>query len=564
MIYNRIFYIIASVVCFFTSIFGGFQDADRVNAKQYEINEGGTCLMENGRIAIHDPSIMETADGKYYIFGTHGATAKSDDLINFTSVSAGIGDLNGLLVPKGKTLRQALAEPLSWTDAYQTVHNYDENGWQTNIWAADVIYNEKMDKYCYYASASVWGTPASVIWLATSDNIEGPYEYKDAIVYSGFNKRTLDGEYVRENSLHFSFTNISKLLNKGTFKINDVLNAKWFNEQGDYDHTVYPNCIDPALFYDDEGNLWMSYGSFFGGVYIMPMNEKTGMPDYKEMSKNPEYDMYFGKRIFAPSHYNDFSGEGPYILYDNESGYYYLFVSYKGLNALGGYNIRQFRSENPDGPFVDAMGNSALDYAETGVKLFGNYKFDCNEKAYLSGGHCSATITSDGKMLLAYHTRQNNGHDGYETRIHRLVRTEDGWLTALPFEYCGESNVDLALVPDTVCGEYEFIAHGNISNTCDNWAEVENIIAPTQNITLNKDGTISHLKVYESVRENTKVSSTSAVGTWKLKGEYIQITINDTVYNGVITIQKDESASHKDKIVISAVGNNNECIWAVK
>lgn len=566
MIYNRIFYIVAAVVCFFTSLFGGPKDAKRIETRQYEIYEGGSCQLENGRIAIHDPSIMELSNGEYYIFGTHCTAAKSSDLVSWTSVASGTGDLNRMLVPEGKTLREVIAEPLSWTDAYQTVNNYPENGWQTNIWAADVIYNPKMEKYCYYASCSVWGTPASVIWMATSDNIEGPYKYEDTIVYSGFNNRTVKNEYIRENSLHFSFTNIDKLLKRGIFKLDDVVNAPWFNAEGNYDHTVYPNCIDPALFYDKDGNLWMTYGSFFGGTYIMPMNEKTGMPDYKYMKEHDDYDMYFGKKLFNPNHYNDLSGEGPYIIYDEVSDYYYMFVTYKGLNALGGYNIRQFRSKTPDGLYYDTVGNTALDWADSGIKLFGNYQFNSNDIAYLSGGHCSAMTTSDGKILLAYHTRFNNGTDNYETRIRQLVRTQNGWLTALPFEYLGDTVGDMAFTNENICGEYEFIAHGNISNTCDVWADVDNIIAPTQSITLNREGTISNLRVYESVRNNTKVSYKDVEGVWKLIDgtPYIQMTIDGVCYEGVLSIQKDESRGHKERIVFSLIGNNNETLWGVK
>ncbi len=566
MIYNRIYYIIAAVVCFFTSLFGGPKDAKQIEAKQYEIYEGGSCQLENGRIAIHDPSIMELDNGEYYIFGTHCTAAKSSDLINWTSIASGTGDLNRLLVPEGKTLREVFAEPLSWTDAYQTVNKYPENEWQTNIWAADVIYNPEMDKYCYYASCSVWGTPASVIWMATSDNIEGPYEYEDTVVYSGFNNKNVKNEYIRENSLHFSFTNIDKLLKNGTFRVDDVVNAPWFDAEGNYDHTIYPNCIDPALFYDKDGNLWMTYGSFFGGTYIMPINEKTGMPDYKYMKGHADYDMYFGKKLFNPNHYNDLSGEGPYIIYDEISDYYYMFVTYKGLNALGGYNIRQFRSKTVDGLYYDSIGNTALDWADSGIKLFGNYQFSSNDVAYLSGGHCSAVTTSDGKILLAYHTRFNNGTDGFETRIRQLVRTRNGWLTALPFEYIDDAAEDVAFTKEIVSGEYEFVAHGNISNTCDTWAEVDNIIAPTQTITLNSDGTISALRVYESIRNNTKASYKDGNGIWKLIDgtPYIQITVDDVVYEGVLSIQKDESRDHKERIVFSLIGNNNEAVWGVK
>ena len=34
-------------------------------------------------------------------------------------------------------------------------------------------------------------------------------------------------------------------------------------------------------------------------------------------------------------------------------------VTYGGLAADGGYNIRLFRSKNPDGPYLDAAGKNA-------------------------------------------------------------------------------------------------------------------------------------------------------------------------------------------------------------
>ena len=566
MIINRVISAFAAVVCFITSIFG-ISDAEKPAAKQYEIKGSGSCNTSNGRISIHDPSIIQDADGTYYIFGTHGCGAKSDDMINWTSFACGVHDNNRMLVREGKTLREALKEPFSWTDAYQLTNSCDENSLQTNIWAADVIYNEKMGKYCYYASSSVWGTPGSVIWFATSDTIEGPYEYEDAIVYSGFNNKTNNGKYYsRVNSLHYTFTNISKLFKKGVFTKKELKNAPWFNESGDYDHTVYPNCIDPALFYDEDGRLWMAYGSYFGGTYIMPMVEKTGLPDYDYMRNHEGYDLYFGKKIVATTLANDLSGEGAYIEYDKESGYYYLFISYHGLNALGGYNIREYRSINPDGPFTDAMGNYATDHTNTGAKLFGNYKFDCLDTAYLSSGHSSCLTTDDGKMFQVYHTRFNVGHDGYETRVHQMARTENGWSVVLPFEYSGEVIDKNGCSSDEISGEYEFINHGNISNTCTDWADVESIIAPTQHITLNDDGTISGLKAYESIKENTAASCRDVTGSWSVKDNsyYITFIIDGVKYEGVICRQKDEGKEKTERIVFSAMGENNQSVWGVK
>lgn len=564
-IINRIMCAFISVACFFSGLFGT-PDAKKIEARQYDMLGEGTCYVGNGRVSVHDPSIIQTNDGTFYVFGSHITAAKSTDLINWENVACGVHDNNKTLVKEGSTLREALKEPFAWTDAYQEFHFHSEDNWQTNVWAPDVIYNKAMGKYCYYGSTSLWGVPHSVIWLATSDNIEGPYEYKASAVYSGFDTLTTDKKYVRATPLHYSFTNIESVVKNGDLYIKDVMNNTWSNIFGQYNAEEYPNAIDPGVFYDEDGRLWMVYGSYFAGVYLMPLEEKTGLPDYKYMSKTDGYDMYFGKKILKTTLDNELSGEGPYIIYDPVSDYYYLYITYCGLNALGGYNMREYRSKNVDGPYYDAQGNSALDNLNTGVKLFGNYKFECLDTAYLAGGHSSGIITNDGKMFQVYHTRFNYGHEGHQVRVHQMARTENGWAVALPFEYSGETIDYKGFSTDELVGEYEFIAHGTISNGCTDWADVENIIAPTQSITLNSDGTISGLSVYESTKQNTAVTSKNVAGTWKVKSgtAYITFTINEVTYEGIFCKQTDESEEKTVKIVFSSVGNNNECIWGVK
>lgn len=557
---------ILAAICTVTSFFG-IPDAEKPTARQYPIDGSGTCETENGRVAVHDPSIVKAEDGTYYIFGTHGCAAKSADMISWENVACGVNDNNRLLVSEGKTLREVLSEPLGWTDAYQLSRGDSPDTLQTNIWASTVIYNKKLGKYCYYASSSVWGSTGSVIWFATSDNIEGPYKYEDSIVYSGFNRLVNDNKfYSRVNSCHYTFTNIGDLFKAGVYSIKELENAPWFTPDGNYNDSVYPNCIDPALFYDATGRLWMTYGSFFGGTYIMPVDESTGKPDYEYMKATDGYDIYFGKKIISTAYATDLSGEGPFITYDKDSGYYYLFISYNGLGALGGYNIREFRSESPDGPYYDSMGNMATGNKNSGTKLFGNYKFDCLGTAYLSGGHSSCLKDSDGKIFQVYHTRFNVGHDGYETRVHQMARTENGWLTVLPFEYTGETISSKAYTAEEICGEYEFIAHGNMSSYTDSWNKVDNIIGTTQKITLNPDGTISGLRVYTASKNDASLFSREATGTWETSDSapYITITVDGTVYEGIICLQKDESKDKTERLVFSAVGSNSECLWGVK
>jgi arabinan endo-1,5-alpha-L-arabinosidase len=171
------------------------------------------------------------------------------------------------------------------------------------------------------------------------------------------------------------------------------------------------------------------------------MCKDTGLPDYEYMKNTEGYDFYFGKRIIATTPDNDLSGEGPEIVYDENSGYYYLFVSYGGLDSLGGYNIRQYRSKSPDGPYLDAKGNSATDITNTGVKILGNYTLGCLDTAYLSGGHSSCFRTDDGKLLKVPQSKLENA-DCENSQAPGTVLSLDGTITVA----CGRGKISFLIV----------------------------------------------------------------------------------------------------------------------
>ena len=42
-----------------------------------------------------------------------------------------------------------------------------------------------------------------------------------------------------------------------------------------------PNAIDPTIFYNSNGKqLFMTYGSWSGGIFILEINKATGKPKY--------------------------------------------------------------------------------------------------------------------------------------------------------------------------------------------------------------------------------------------------------------------------------------------
>ena len=154
-------------------------------------------------VSVHDPSIVDTGTGTYYIFGTHNAVARSTDLINWSGVDNsrlyGLRNSNGVVTATDfnnafeKNMTTTVTALVNGVAKEVKFGNFNCEEWMTaynttvagNIWAPDVIWNKDMKKWCMYLSlnGNTWN---SVIVLLTASNIEGPYVYEGPVVYSGF------------------------------------------------------------------------------------------------------------------------------------------------------------------------------------------------------------------------------------------------------------------------------------------------------------------------------------------------------------------------------------------
>ncbi|MCR5692151.1 MAG: family 43 glycosylhydrolase [Eubacterium sp.] len=338
------------------------------------------------RVSVHDPNIFKDTDGTYYAFGSHLATAKSTDLRNWTQMISGYNDTSANIEAVYGDLDTNFAEPFLWAGKNEC----DSYGGHS-VWAPNVIYNEdyvnednsKGAYMMYVCTSSTY--IRSAIGFAVSQNAEGPYEYKDTLIYSGFTSGDAYDTYTVDSTTQTSYvnknytnTNIDELIADGTLS---GVNSSWFNNDGSYNNNYAPNAIDPTVFTTPAGKMYMTYGSWSGGLFILEIDPATGKAIYPGTTSTDSdtglvTDAYFGTRIAGRNHV---SGEAPFINYDAETGYYYLYETYGGLTADGGYNMRMYRSQNPCGPYVDAAGNQAqnnyLNLNSYGVKLEGNYAF---------------------------------------------------------------------------------------------------------------------------------------------------------------------------------------------
>ena len=510
------------------------------------------------RVSVHDPSIVwEPASQTYYIFGSHRAAAKTTDLMSWTSFQAPWGTASSSNAdPNVAFTTPALAsytfDAIKWSarGGTQGGTKYDATG---NQWAPDVIWNKAMNKWCMYLSVNGDNWYSSII-LLTADNIEGPYRYQAPVVISGFHTGT-----------SYKDTDLEKAIGTQT-ELPDryAVGNKWGNR--------YPNCIDPCVFYDEQGNLWMSYGSWSGGIWMLELDENTGLRDYNVTytltgsGDGITIDPYFGKKI-AGGYY--VSGEASYIEYIG--GYYYLFMTYGGLAAggvatdynNGGYQMRVFRSETPDGPYIDSRNNNAvftsylLNFGpkendnNRGENIFGAYTSWGNQAkdnyGERSQGHNSIIAAEDGRTYLVYHTRFQNRGEEHQVRVHQVFQSKNGWLVAAPFEYTGEEvkSADIAttqqIATDRIPGKYKLLIHDyKLDHTKKKASE-------PVDVEFTSDGNITG----------------TATGTWKIEEgkSYVTLKINNTYYHGVMIEQTLEPTDTKTPAFTAVAATTGATVW---
>ncbi|MDC7238755.1 MAG: glycoside hydrolase family 43 protein [Spirochaetales bacterium] len=459
----------------------------------------------NRGVAVHDPSLIKSEDGRYYLFGTHMAAASSSDLVHWKMFAQNVGGRNPLFNNLFTDMK-----------AFEYVGRNSENWY--SVWAPQVIYNKKTGQYMmYFCTTSSY--IKSSLCFAVSDTIEGPYSFVDRIIDSGFTPSTI------------KYSNISDIIPEDDY-------SRYFLLRG-YNNQHWPNAIDPALFYDEDDRLWMTYGSWSGGIFLLEIDEETGYPIHPEADE--DVDTYFGRRLIGGFHH---SVEGPWIHYDEESGWYYLFVTYGSLQRDGGYQIRLFRSENVEGPYVDPAGQTLggeENHHDFGMKMTSNYTLPSLDTAYMAPGHNSVFQDVD-VLLTAFHTRFNKGGENHEPRIHQLLRLSDGWLTMAPYRYSGTAARTEGITRKELRGDYLLIDHGiEISSRINTPVEVK-------------------LAFGGRVRSSEK----SLKGKWSYdeKSGEIEMILGGRSFRGIVLEQEDELG--RPVVCISAVSPSNHTVWAVR
>ncbi|MCY1719470.1 arabinan endo-1,5-alpha-L-arabinosidase [Prolixibacteraceae bacterium Z1-6] len=239
------------------------------------------------------------------------------------------------------------------------------NDFAGHMWAPDIIYYN--GQYYLYYSVSAFGKNNSCIGLATN--------------------KTLNPE-----DPDFKWIDHGKVIQSVPGR------DEW-------------NAIDPAIAFDDAGQPWMSFGSFWNGLKLVKLND-----DLKSVTQPEEwYTIAKRQRSFESDvrDAGDAAIEAPFIFKKN--GFYYLFVSFdyccRGPEST--YKIMVGRSKTIQGPYMDKAGKSLANGG-------GSLVLEGDENWYAIGHN--AAYTFNGIDYLVCH-----GYDAHDNGRQKLIIKEMHW-----------------------------------------------------------------------------------------------------------------------------------------
>jgi arabinan endo-1,5-alpha-L-arabinosidase len=164
------------------------------------------------------------------------------------------------------------------------------------------------------------------------------------------------------------------------------------------------NTIDPAVFLDTDGRLWLTFGSFWSGIKLIELDPATG----RRISANSP--------MYSLAHWD--SIEAPYLY--KHDGHYYLFASLgmccRGIDTT--YHTRVGRAEKIIGPYLDKDGNDML--------LGGGTLVAESVGPFIGPGH-AGIIEVNGQSWFSCHFYDGTNRGISKLSIRPLTWSADGW-----------------------------------------------------------------------------------------------------------------------------------------
>jgi len=307
------------------------------------------------------------------------------------------------------------------------------------------------------------------------------------------------------------------------------------------------NAIDPSIITDAKtGNMWMHYGSYFGGLYTVELNPETGFPVRTEDQ---------GHFVATRAHIRKDNIEAPEIIYNPIFKKYYLFTSYDPLMTT--YNVRVGRADYPEGPFFDFFGKDLRDTINHYPILTYPYKFN-NHPGWAGTGHCGVFSNGKDQFFMVHQGRLSPDNLLMVLHVREIKWTQHGWPVVSPERYSLGQEISKSLINDkTIIGNWEIIRiqdartdrkleFGQIL-----WGEGQ--LRPTE---INASQTVEFCK-------NGKMKGSN--GKWKYDNKKgLTLILKEETITNLITFNGHDWENETETILFTGLDKNGCSVWGKK
>lgn len=461
---------------------------------------------------VHDPSVIK--DGEYfYMYQTdasygnasfghgHFHARRSRDLVTWEYIGSTMDNPPAWVKETMNTKRAAMGLPAIDNPKY-------------GYWAPCIrkVGNKFRMYYSIVVDELITGTDANASWgerpyigfMETSSLASNQWEDKGMVICS-----EPDGvvDYIRDGANDW----------KGYYKFNG---------------------IDPSVIITPQGEHWLIYGSWHTGIAAVQLNPETGKP-YQLNNINDYGTRIAGRGNIATNRWQAL--EGAEIIYNESTGYYYLFMAYDELSVA--YNTRVARSTNILGPYYGIDGRNVSEGAECWPMLTHPYKFN-NHTGWVGISHCSVFQDPDknNKWYFSSQGRLPENVPGINVsnavmmgQVRELEWTADGWPVVAPERYAG--------VPDKEFTATDFVGYYELLNM--NYAY--RVQQTSSELVIKADGTVSG----------------ALTGTWRYDSATKSIYINNMQCK-VFNAWDWEASPRKVTTTFSGLTPEGKPLWGKK
>ena len=528
---------------------------------------------------IEDPTVFyDSASGYYYCFGSDNVVIKSKDLVNWTNRTTYFEHHENASSNAIMTFSQ-FDSVAKWAKehGYDPDENIsDENNDRTPN-SPDIV---KIGNtyYLYFSLTKSKNTNESAIFCVKTDDLSKAIALK---------KWTDVGLVISSCGTHGGAVTTTDENGQ------DIVSTA----EAVYDSA---NAVHPGVIYNKNA-LYMVYGGYYGkenmngSINLLELSPKTGL--LKQASKindagtaistlHGKTQFNSGTTLATPGKLsllgkNKNMVSAAQIVYNEDTGYYYLFVTY-GYDKTN-YSLRVARSKAIEGPYTDYNGASLADSSGTqyskGFLLMGGYNFTNSSEgsvSYTDVGRASIGSPkiikrADGTWFIAsqsqlYYKIDSTITTGFieseETtdisntdpslEVRQLMWTDNGWPVAMPEMFSGRKALENVKLDD-LYGGWDILVFDD-SGIGNDYKSIERSVS--QRTTILKQAVITQ----KDIKKNNDITTT---GTFAKRGDGFSVVLDKIEYT-VRAYTVWDWELREGSIVITGTGSDGSTIWGKK